>query len=80
MKRDVKNPPARSLSSLKPGESATIIFTPRENERLAEIGLVKGELVQIVKVAPFGDPVILQILDAPVIVRRADLAGVMVTE
>ena len=37
-----------------------------------------GEYVQLVKLAPFGDPVIIQVLDAPVIVRRADLAGVTV--
>jgi Fe2+ transport system protein FeoA len=39
---------------------------------------VKGERVEVIKVAPFGDPVILQVLDAPVIVRRADLEGVLV--
>jgi Fe2+ transport system protein FeoA len=47
-------------------------------KRLAEIGLVKGEHVQLVKLAPFGDPVIIQVLDAPIIVRRADLAGITV--
>jgi Fe2+ transport system protein FeoA len=45
---------------------------------LAEIGLVKGERVSVLQVAPLGDPVILQVLDAPVIVRRADLEGVLV--
>ncbi len=60
------------------GDGGVILETPAHNERLAEIGLVRGEQVQILKVAPFGDPVILQVLDAPVIVRRADLAGVLV--
>jgi Fe2+ transport system protein FeoA len=63
---------------LRPGEGGTITATPVANERLAEIGLVKGEYVQLVKLAPFGDPVIIQVLDAPIIVRRADLAGVTV--
>lgn len=69
---------ARYLTELLPGEGGVIVATPVANERLAEIGLVKGEYVQLVKLAPFGDPVILQVLDAPIIVRRADLTGITV--
>ncbi len=71
-------PVARYLTELKPGEGGVVQATPVANERLAEIGLVKGEYVQLVKLAPFGDPVIIQVLDAPVIIRRADLEGVTV--
>ncbi|AFM11360.1 FeoA family protein [Turneriella parva] len=81
MKREPKKqnlPVVRFLTELMPGEGGTIVATPVANERLAEIGLVKGEHVQLVKLAPFGDPVILQVLDAPIIVRRADLAGITV--
>lgn len=73
-----QKPVGRSLAVLLPGEGGVILATPLHHERLAEIGLVKGERVEVVRVAPFGDPVILQVLDAPVIVRRADLAGVLV--
>jgi len=69
----------RYLTELSPGEGGIVAATPTANERLAEIGLVKGEYVQLVKLAPFGDPAIIQVLDAPIIVRRADLAGIMVT-
>lgn len=78
MARSVKPMQTRRLSELGLGESGVIAETPRLNERLAEIGLVKGERVLVVKVAPFGDPVILQVLDAPIIIRRADLAEVLV--
>ena len=71
-------PAGRNLANLAPGEGGVILATPLHHERLAEIGLVKGERVEVLKVAPFGDPVILQVLDAPVIVRRADLEGVLV--
>jgi len=70
---------SRYLTELSPGEGGVVQATPAANERLAEIGLVKGEYVQLVKLAPFGDPVIIQVLDAPIIVRRADLAGITVT-
>jgi Fe2+ transport system protein FeoA len=74
----MKKKSPRCLSELKPGETATIFQTPAEHERLAEIGLIQGETVTFVKAAPLGDPVILRVLDASVIVRRADLATVFV--
>lgn len=72
-------PIGRNLAELAPGEAGVVLETPYHHERLAEIGLVKGERVEIVKVAPWGDPVIVQVLDSPVIVRRADLEGVLVS-
>jgi len=69
---------ARPLAGLRNGETATIAETPKDNERLAEIGLVKGEKVTFVKTAPLGDPIILYVLDAAVIVRRAEIEKVLV--
>lgn len=77
-KKKAPQPTGRNLATLAPGDGGVILATPLHHERLAEIGLVKGERVEVMKVAPFGDPVILQVLDAPVIVRRADLEGVLV--
>lgn len=77
-KKKVQKPTGRNLAELAPGQGGVILTTPLHHERLAEIGLVKGERVEVMQVAPFGDPVILQVLDAPVIVRRADLEGVLV--
>lgn len=77
-KKTATAPATRPLSDLKPGESATIVQAPRANERLAEIGFVAGEKVTLVRVAPLGDPVVIQVLDTPVIIRRADLAEVLV--
>lgn len=69
---------ARPLAGLRRGETATIAETPKDNERLAEIGLVKGERVTFVKTAPLGDPIILHVLDAAVIVRRSEIEQVLV--
>ncbi|MBV6492272.1 MAG: hypothetical protein LDLANPLL_00265 [Turneriella sp.] len=68
----------RSLSTLALGESGVVVRTPTQNERLAEIGIVKGEKVTLVQVAPLGDPVVVEVLDTPIILRRSDLAEVMV--
>lgn len=78
MKRKKEQIAPRALSSLAPGESATVFETPARNMRLAELGLIRGEKVTLVKVAPLGDPVILHILDSSVMVRRADIADVLV--
>jgi ferrous iron transport protein A len=71
-------PLTRPLAGLRQGETATVAETPNGNERLAEIGLVKGEQVTFVKTAPLGDPVILRVLDAAIIVRRAEIEQVLV--
>ncbi|HRP68997.1 MAG TPA: FeoA family protein [Turneriella sp.] len=68
----------RSLSTLALGESGVVVRTPTQNERLAEIGLIKGEKVTLLQVAPLGDPIVLQVLDTPIILRRSDLAEVIV--
>lgn len=79
MKRSKKEKPfPRTLGSLAPGESATVFETPSGNLRLAELGLIRGEKVTLLKVAPLGDPVMLNILDSSVMVRRADIADVLV--
>jgi Fe2+ transport system protein FeoA len=70
---------SRRLSELKPGESGTVAETPVTNIRLAEIGLIRGEVVTVLNVAPMGDPVILQILDSAIVVRRVDLLEVFVS-
>lgn len=77
-KKKIPDIKSRPLSELAPGESATILRTPVHNERLAEIGFVAGEKVTLIRVAPFGDPVVIQVLDTPVIIRRAELAEVLV--
>lgn len=74
----MKSSSRRSLSELLPGESATIAETPVSNERLAEMGFVKGEVVELVKFSPFGDPAVVKVLGSAIVVRRADLAGVLV--
>jgi len=68
----------RSLSELAPGESAKVAATPTANERLAEIGFVKGEAVTLVKKAPLGDPLVFKILDAEIVLRRSDAEEVVI--
>ncbi|MCS6972126.1 MAG: ferrous iron transport protein A [Leptospiraceae bacterium] len=71
------NKALRSLATLAPGEGGTIAETP-PNLRLAELGLIRGQFVRVLGVAPLGDPVVLALLDTPLVVRRAELEGILI--
>ena len=50
-----------SLADLKPGEKATIVSIQTSaldvRQRLMEMGLTKGTMVEIIRFAPMGDPI-----------------------
>jgi ferrous iron transport protein A len=50
----------------------------RVSQRLAELGLVTGTRVAVVRRGPLGDPVELELRGYRLCVRRADLAGLVV--
>ncbi|ADC64620.1 FeoA family protein [Ferroglobus placidus DSM 10642] len=52
------------LSDLKLGEKARIVCVEiggKEGRRYREMGLVSGEIVRVVRVAPLGDPVEIEV-------------------
>lgn len=71
-----------NLSQLRPGESAVVTELCHETAvaaRLMEMGLVPGEVVQVIRRAPFGDPVEYRIRGVRISMRAADAACVSVT-
>ncbi|MFQ5429568.1 MAG: ferrous iron transport protein A [Phycisphaerae bacterium] len=71
----------RPLATLQPGESARITQVRGEAEvrhRLLEMGLTLGTQVRLVRVAPLGDPVELQLRGYRLSVRKAEAAVVTV--
>ena len=77
---------ARPLSSLRVGEGAEVerveAATSSDERavtmRLLEMGFVPGTHVSVVKVAPFGDPLELQVRGYHVSLRRAEASRVKV--
>lgn len=65
----------RPLSALRPGESG-IIDSIETSEavsiKLMEMGFGKGERVQFIRKAPFGDPIEFEILHYRLALRRAE--------
>ena len=78
----VLNTEARSIpvAELAPGCRGRLeVAAPeRVSLRLAELGLVEGTLIEVVRRGPLGDPVELELRGYRLCVRRADLAGLAV--
>lgn len=73
--------PLRPLASLVPGETgcvAQLHGTAEVRHRLMEMGLTSGTSVCVVRVAPFGDPVELQVRGYRLSVRKSEAATVLI--
>jgi len=71
----------RALDSLEIDEAARVVEIAGEGAlavRLAELGFVPGTLVRLVKRAPFGDPLQLELRGYHLSLRRAEAARVRV--
>ena len=70
------------LSELKVGQSAKVLRLNEENKairrHLLDMGITKGVLITIKKVAPMGDPIDIQLRDYELCLRKKDLAKIEV--
>ena len=67
-----------SLADLAPGRRARLCEHPPRSPvpiRLEELGLVPGTVIEILRRAPLGDPVEVELRGYRVCLRRADVAG-----
>ncbi len=75
------NIPAETLASLTVGQSATVtgIDAPRPlKRRLMDMGLTKGVLVKVLKVAPMGDPVEIKLRGYHLCLRHSEASTISV--
>ena len=71
------------LSELKIGESARVIsvdFKGRLKRRMLDMGVTSGVEVRIKKVAPFGDPVDIELRGYELCLRKSDLSLIEVSK
>jgi ferrous iron transport protein B len=69
------------LGSMKPGDSGRIVGIggePRIRQRLREMGVVAGKAITVVRIAPLGDPIDVELMGYHLSLRRAEAAGVRV--
>ncbi len=68
-----------SLDQLKPGESGRIDgFSGSAPGRLLEMGLLPGTVVEVVRLAPLGDPMDLKVRGFHLSLRKKEAAHIIV--
>lgn len=70
-----------TLASLKPGDTAKIIsIDPAEESiyRMAEMGLVEGQRIRVLRKAPLGDPLSISIMNYELCLRKKEARSITV--
>jgi ferrous iron transport protein A len=73
----------RTLADLRPGQSAVVagfLGSQSATQRLQEMGLTDGERIELVAVAPLGDPLEILLRGYHLSVRKSDARLVAVSE
>ncbi|MFO0944988.1 MAG: ferrous iron transport protein A [Planctomycetota bacterium] len=68
-----------TLDRLKPGERGSvraILGPPMLAQRLMEMGITEGEEVEVVRLAPLGDPIEIRIRGYELSIRKSDARNV----
>ena len=67
-----------TLDQLRPGQEAEVLGVAGEPglvQRLYELGLIEGEQVELIAVAPLGDPIEIRLGNSRLSLRKAEAAG-----
>ena len=73
----------KRLSELKPGQKGKVLqigaIGPLKR-RLMDMGVIKGEEIEVRKVAPFGDPIEVSVKNYNLSFRKKEAEGIIVEE
>lgn len=70
-----------TLAALSAGQKARIVGVPTgtsSSQRLQDLGLVRGERVELLKKAPLGDPIEIRVMNYDLCIRQSEAAGIQV--
>ncbi len=69
-----------TLSQLNPGEKGTIVsFTdPEMAVKLMEMGCLPGEVVEVERCAPLGDPIAIRVAGYQLCLRKTEAAVIII--
>jgi ferrous iron transport protein A len=70
-----------TLDRLKPGTKATILKVGSVGtirRRMADMGMIRGTAVEVIKVAPLGDPIEVKIKGYNLSLRKDEAASIMI--
>ncbi len=72
-----------SLDQLRPGQRGRISAIQGDDalvQRLMEMGLIEGETIELLRVAPLGDPLEIRLGDYRLSLRRTEAARVLIED
>lgn len=70
-----------ALAELSPGQRGEVLSVtgdPALVQRFYELGLLEGEQVEVIALAPLGDPMEIRLGNSRLSLRRAEAAGISV--
>ena len=72
------------LSELKKGEKGIVVSIDNFNDllkrRMLDMGITKGVEVKVKKIAPFGDPIDIELRGYELCLRKSDLSSIEVSK
>ena len=72
------------LSELKKGERAEVVSISVDNallkRRMLDMGVTKGVIVNVKKIAPLGDPIDIELRGYELCLRKSDLSSIEVNK
>ena len=71
----------QTLNKLKPKQRGTILKINRDgatSKRIAEMGVLPGTVVEVIRVAPLGDPIDIKVRGYHLSLRKAEAANIIV--
>ena len=71
-----------TLDQLAPGQHAEVVSLAGSDslvQRLYELGLIEGERVELVAIAPLGDPIEIRFGHSRLSLRKAEASGIHVS-
>ena len=77
-----QNVPLTTLNHLTPGERGAVenisASTPSLRRRLLEMGLTRGTIVELIRVAPMGDPIEISVRGYRLSLRREEASSIVI--
>ena len=77
-----QNSQLTSLNHLTPGERGTVetiaASSPSLRRRLMEMGLTRGTLIELIRVAPMGDPIEISVRGYRLSLRREEASSIFI--
>ncbi len=72
----------RSLKDISPGSVVVVVNIVDSDydtkRRIMDVGVLPGVCIEVVKIAPFGDPIQISLLGFDLVIRKSDASKIIV--